>query len=259
MILLVTTAVLVAVTAIALGTATGQRLDDEAMRTVVERRDARLPVLSVLGYVSIGSVAVVALVAALWALARGAVRDVIAAGVVLVGANVTTQVLKKVVLDRGNFDLGFLDRLPNSLPSGHTTLIATSAAVVALVAPRLLQPLVAAIAAFGVTMVGASTVVAGWHRPADVVAAVLVTLIWTAAARVLVGPTAEETSDDHLSAPWRLLVAALIGAVLAGLALIVIGVRPVDGWGGFAEAAAVLGVLGWVVAVWAAATSRVSR
>ena len=83
-----------------LATASGQRLDDDAMRTVVAGRETQLTVLSMLGYVSIGTVGVVTGACVGLALARGRARLALAAVAVVGGANVTTQVLKHGLLDR---------------------------------------------------------------------------------------------------------------------------------------------------------------
>ncbi|EFQ84568.1 PAP2 family protein [Aeromicrobium marinum DSM 15272] len=239
-------AVLAALVVLAVGTEVGQEIDDSAMRTVGAGRDAQLSVLSVLGYVSIGAVALIVVGCLVVAALRGSLRLAVAAVVVIAGANVTTQLLKRVLIDRPDFELGVL----NSLPSGHTTLVAASVAALALVTPRALQPVMAAGGAFAVTMVGASTVVAGWHRPSDVVAACAVTLAWTGAATLVL---------RHRSVPGRgLAVASLAGAAASGLALVAIGVRPLAGWAGFGEAAVVLGVLGLVVAIWMWLTSRLA-
>ena len=110
------------------------------------------------------------------AIVRGRVRLAVAALVVIVGANVTTQLLKEVVLERSALDV----IAPNSLPSGHTTVVASAVGALLLVAPRALRLPVVVPGAFAVTVTGASTVVAGWHRPADIVAALAVCLAWTA-------------------------------------------------------------------------------
>ena len=47
------------------------------------------------------------------------------------------------------------------------------------VAPRFLRPTVALCAALATCLTGASRLLIGWHRPADVVTAILVTAIWT--------------------------------------------------------------------------------
>jgi membrane-associated phospholipid phosphatase len=238
-----------ALTWFAVMTLPGQELDQRAMTTVTAGRDAQLWVLSVLGRVSIGAVLLVAIGCVVLALVRRQLPAAIAALVVIGGANVTTQLLKHLIIDRP--DLGLEVGVLNSLPSGHTTVVASSAAALALVAPRALTPPVAAFAAFATALTGASTVVAGWHRPSDVLATLTVTLAWTGIAALLV------RSDRRGVPPVGLL--AWIASAGALVVLIVVGVRPDGGWSGLAETIAVLGVLGAAVALWATATVRLTR
>lgn len=245
---LLAVAALAGVTALALWTASGQELDQSAMTTVTAGRDTQLAVLSVLGYVSIAAVAIVAAGAVALALIRGEVRLAVAALVVIGGANLTTQVLKHAVLDRSEFVGGIVAH--NSLPSGHTTVIAAALGALCLVSPTWLRPVVLTAGSFAVTLTGASTVVAGWHRPADVLAAVLVCLAWTALAALVVGGGVRRTSGG--------LTFAALGSAGALVFLIVIGVRPTDGWDGFLTSGVVLGSVALVTAASAAVMDRVS-
>ena len=245
---LLAVAALAGVTALALWTASGQELDQSAMTTVTAGRDTQLAVLSVLGYVSIAAVAIVAAGAVALALIRGEVRLAVAALVVIGGANLTTQVLKHAVLDRSEFVGGIVAH--NSLPSGHTTVIAAALGALCLVSPTWLRPVVLTAGSFAVTLTGASTVVAGWHRPADVLAAVLVCLAWTAVAALVVGGGVRRTSGG--------LTFAALGSAGALVFLIVIGVRPTDGWDGFLTSGVVLGSVALVTAASAAVMDRVS-
>lgn len=250
-------AALTAVAALALGgvlvwfvllTPLGQRLDERAMNTVVAGRETQLQVLSVLGYVSIGAIGIVSIVCVALALSRGRVPLAVGALTIIAGANVTTQVLKHVLLQRADLVDGVV--ASNSFPSGHTTVIASGVGALCLVSPRWMRPLVVPVGAFAVALTGASTVVAGWHRPSDVVGAVLVTTVWTAAVSVLLG-------SDHERVPGTWLL-ALVGSIGAIVALVAIGVRPSYGWDGFTDAALVLGALGVALGLGVAAANRVT-
>ena len=237
---------LVAVTIVALRTGAGQRLDDRAMAALVAGRDAELTVLSVLGRVSIGAVLAVSMVCVGLALLRGRIRLAVAALLVIVGANVTTQLLKEVVLQRAALEV----IAPNSLPSGHTTVVASAVGALLLVVPWALRLPVAVAGALAVTVTGASTVVAGWHRPADIVAALAVCLMWTAGAAIVARGSSRPVPGVGIG--------SLAGAA-AGLVLLVsIGVRPAYGWSGFLEAAIVLGAMGSATAVAVALMERVA-
>lgn len=234
---------LVATVLVVLWTTTGQRVDDRAMHTVMAGREAELSLLSWLGRTPMVALVVVAVGGGLIALARGRVRLAVGALVVVAGANVTTQLLKRGVLERPDLGLGEY----NSLPSGHTTLAASAVAVLALVVPRALVWLVALGGSFAVTLTGASTLVAGWHRPGDVVAALAVTTVWFGIAVACVGGRARPVA--------AVPVLCLAGAGAAVVALVAVGVRPVMGWGGLVDAALVIGAVAGVTAlfVWAMA------
>jgi membrane-associated phospholipid phosphatase len=238
--------VLVLVSVVALRTGAGQRLDEWARTTVVAGREAEVTVLSILGRVSIGAVLAVAAACVVLAIVQGRVRLAVAALMVIAGANVTTQLLKEVVLERSALEV----IAPNSLPSGHTTVVASAVGALLLVAPRALRLTVVVPGAFAVTVTGASTVVAGWHRPADIVAALAVCLAWTAVGSLVVG-------GSQRPAPG-VVVGSLAGAAGALVLLVAIGVRPAYGWSGFAEATVVLGALALATAVTVALLERVS-
>jgi len=231
---------------IALRTGTGQTWDHEAMSTVYAGREAKLAVLSVLGRVSIGLVLAVTIGCVVAALMRGRLDLAIAAVAVVAGANATTQLLKHTWLDRPDFGLG----TNNSLPSGHTTLVASAVAAAILVAPAALRGLLALGGGAAATMTGASTIVAAWHRPADVVAALLVCLAWVGLVSIGIAGRSRIALVEGL--------AATAGSGLALAALIGIGVRPLAGWDGFFEAGLVLGAVGAATALFVAAVCVVA-
>ncbi|MGA8851684.1 MAG: phosphatase PAP2 family protein [Aeromicrobium sp.] len=227
----------------AVQTGSGQRFDAAAVNTVYAGPDARLAVLSVLGYVSIGAVVIAMIVSISLALARGHVRWAMGSVVVIVGANVSTQVLKHLLLDRPDFGLLTL----NSLPSGHTTVVASATAATLLAAPPALRPVVVLGGAMATTLTATSTIVAGWHRPSDIVAALAVCLFWAAVA----------SAGASRRVVWTrtTVPAAVIGAAAGVIALGVLGVRPTTGWGGVVDAALVLGALAATVSVFVAAVA----
>ncbi|WP_162891368.1 phosphatase PAP2 family protein [Aeromicrobium sp. A1-2] len=238
--------VLLATVRIALQSSRGQHWDNSAMTTVVAGNDAQLTLLSGLGYVSIGAIGLVAAGCVLVALLRGNLRLAVAAAVLIAGANITTQVLKRVLLDRPDFGLGVL----NSLPSGHTTVVASATGAVLLVAPRVLRPVTAAVGGFATTLVGASTIVAGWHRPADVVAALAISLVWTGVLAAMIhGPRHPVTGT---------FVSSVVGCGSALVVLVAIGVRPAYGWVGFTQASLVLGAVTAVTVLFVVAAAAVS-
>jgi membrane-associated phospholipid phosphatase len=116
-------------------------------------------------------------VLALVALARRRTDLFVRGAVLVAGANATTQILKRVVIERPDY----VPYGSNSLPSGHVTLVASVVLAAVIVVPVVLRPIVALAGGAWVVAVAASTVVSGWHRPSDTVAAVLVCVGWAAA------------------------------------------------------------------------------
>ncbi|MDQ0689941.1 phosphatase PAP2 family protein [Arthrobacter sp. W4I7] len=88
-----------------------------------------------------------------------------------IGANIATQVLKDLLPARPDKGVVTLDL--NSLPSGHTTLAASAAAAVFLMASPRWRPMAGFVGGSFAIASGVSTLINQWHRPADVVAAFL--------------------------------------------------------------------------------------
>lgn len=111
-------------------------------------------------------------------------REVIAAVVVVCGANLTTQLLKTTLEHARHkaFEHGIELPWPNSFPSGHTTAAASIAVALLLVAPAALRLGAALVGAAITASVGFSVVVLGWHYPSDVLGGLLVVGTWAFAA-----------------------------------------------------------------------------
>ncbi|MFI2105195.1 phosphatase PAP2 family protein [Isoptericola sp. NPDC019693] len=196
------------------GTAAGQRVDELAFAGATHGQ-GRLwrvaePVLDVVSVAfvvaGVGAAMLVALARRRWVLA-------LQVAVLVGGANVTTQVLKHGVLDRPELLPGWTG--PNTLPSGHTTVAASVSVALLLVTPRAWRPVVAILGAAYTAATGVSTLVGQWHRPSDVVAAVLVVLAWGAAVCALT----PASSTDELRRPGA-TYAAPGSYVVAGLLLL---------------------------------------
>lgn len=234
---------LVALLKVALWSSTGQRADERAMNTVTAGREATLTLLSILGRVPMWSVVLLAVIALVLAVRGRRARAAGAAVIVIAGANVTTQVLKHGVLDRPDFALG----VHNSLPSGHVTVVVSAVAALLLVVPPAARAFVAGLGTFATGLTGLSTIVAGWHRPGDVVAALLVALIWCSVGVLVHG--------GRRSRSRAVLATAVAGAVAALAGIVLIGVRPFQGMDGVFDAGLVLGILALLSAltIWAMA------
>lgn len=159
-------------------TSTGQQVDEQAYTEYANQfKSYRGPTLTALDSLPtiVGVIAVLGLIAVLiWK--HRFLPSLI--GVLVGAAAVTsTYLLKHYLIVKP--DLGVQEALSNSAPSGHTTFAAAAGAALFLAAPRFLRPTVALCAALATCLTGASTIINGWHRPADVVTAILVTAIWT--------------------------------------------------------------------------------
>jgi membrane-associated phospholipid phosphatase len=118
-----------------------------------------------------------------FALLRRRNGEAVAALVVVLGANLTTLLLKGL-LAHPRFDAlpGYNQPWPNSFPSGHETAAASIGIALVLVAPPRLRPLATAVAVGFVGAVGLAVVVAQWHYPSDVIGGLLVASAWGFAA-----------------------------------------------------------------------------
>ncbi len=179
--LAVVSAVLLAIVyLVAVHTEWGQRIDDAALdgrttRVAVQNATSRLLDTISIASLALGSAAIVVI-----ALMRRRPHLALAAGVIIVGSNVTTQLLKKVVLDRPNYGLREdSHEMSNWFPSGHSTVAMALAVALVLVVSENTRPWAALGGLLYATAVGAGTVTAGWHRPSDVIGSYLVVTMWT--------------------------------------------------------------------------------
>ncbi|TNM68038.1 phosphatase PAP2 family protein [Streptomyces sp. NP160] len=201
-------------------TAHGQAVDEAALvgaRTRLWRLEdsANLVLDSVSAVAVLAALAAVAVVA----LAQRRVRLALAAVALVGGSLATTQVAKHLLLHRPDLDVTYV--LANSLPSGHTTFAGAVSAAALLVAPVRLRPLVAVLGAAYTSAIGVGTLAAGWHRPSDAVAAMLVVLAWGALLAPLAGgrPTAGAGSAGRAAAVVVLVTGAVVGLGAAAAAL----------------------------------------
>lgn len=217
----------------------GVRFDERMMYSLGTTPSAWTRILDILGLVTDVSVAVCLLGCVVVAILQRRWAVAVSAGVLIAGANITTQVLKYHVLHSVS--------PPNTLPSGHTTVGLSLALAAVIVASHRWRPLVTAGAATLATFIGAGTVSAHWHRPGDVLAAGMVCLGWAAVALAIAGGLQRRTPRGRH--PELLAATSLLGVVLAGLAVVLIGVRPSFGIHDLPRAVVTLGLLGAMFAV----------
>lgn len=178
----------------------------------------------VLNAMSVVSLALATAVIGFIALIRGRVLLAVVATLLIVGANVTTQALKYLIVRP---DLGVdaaRAAAGNSLPSGHTAVAASVAIALVLVLPSKVRALGALIGVGYMALAGVATLSAGWHRPSDAIAAFLVVGAWAAVAGTLLVASRPEAFDEPQPA-HRLAVAvlAVVGAALLAVAVVALG------------------------------------
>jgi membrane-associated phospholipid phosphatase len=119
----------------------------------------------------------------LLALSWGGKREALAAVAVVVGANVTTQLLKGL-LAHPRYQPYVETHQPwsDAFPSGHATAAASIGLALVLAAPRRLRPGAALVGAGFALAVGAAVIVLQWHFASDVAGAYLVVACWGFAA-----------------------------------------------------------------------------
>jgi len=166
---------------------------------------------------SLTSAAIAGLGLATLALARGGFGLAGATVAILVGANLTTLALKGT-LERPDLLGESAYAIGNSFPSGTVTLAASTSLAAILVAPRRLRTLTAIGAASMTAAVGVSTIIAGWHRLADVVGAILIALAWAS----LVAGFAALAQGWMPRRTWAQGVGGPVGSIVAGAGAVAI-------------------------------------
>jgi membrane-associated phospholipid phosphatase len=109
------------------------------------------------------------------AIARGRPRHAVGVVFLLIGANVTSQVLKVVLAHtRAHEFLGDAQIAAAAFPSGHATASMSLAFAAVLVAPAVWRPTVAVVGALFSLGVSESILLLAWHFPSDVFGGYLV-------------------------------------------------------------------------------------
>jgi membrane-associated phospholipid phosphatase len=174
-------------------------------------------------------VMIVTLVLGAVAVVRGRPRVALGVGLIVLGANVTTQVLKPALATpRVTELLSDSHVLAGSWPSGHATAAMSLALCAVLVSAPRWRPFVATLGAAFAIAVGYGLLILGSHFPSDVLGGFLVAAVWVLAGAAALraadrrwpartGRTAVLRRDQALIPPLAAALAALGAGALAVL------------------------------------------
>ncbi len=231
-----------AVYVVAVRTTRGRVLDGASLRGAAQSRSSATDLVQrLLDVVSVASLVIAVLSLVAIALLRFRRDLAVAAVVVVLGSNLTTQVLKHI-LPRP--DLGLSETTPatlNSLPSGHTTVAFSIAVALVIVSPIALRPLAAVAGTIYASATALATLTAGWHRPSDSLAAFFVVTAWAAGTQVYVvrGQPADDTSDTvevvRGATPARMARAAIYLLALSLVLAVLVELTRLDVHGTLAQ------------------------
>ncbi len=235
-------ALVVAIYVVAVRTTRGRVLDGASLRGAAQSRSSATDLVQrLLDAVSVASLAIAVLSLVIIALLRLRRDLAVAAVVVVVGSNLTSQVLKRL-LPRP--DLGLSETTPatlNSLPSGHTTVAFSIVVALVIVSPIALRPLAAVAGTVYASATALATLTAGWHRPSDSLAAFFVVTAWAAGTQVYVArghvgdDAAEAVAFDRGATPKRMARAAVYLLALSLVIALLVVIARLDVYGTLAQ------------------------
>jgi membrane-associated phospholipid phosphatase len=200
-------------------------------------------------------------------------RHAAAAALLLVGANVSSQLLKPMLAHpRDLSEFHHVTQLgPAAFPSGHSTASMSLALAAMLVAPRAYRPLVALIGLLGTLVVSGSLLVLSWHWPSDIVGGYLLAAAWCLVALAALRAAAIRWPDKgDMRKAARQAVAAPSPAAVASAAFVILAVAAVaaaarlDSLAGYAQrhtstVAVAAAIVASAMAVVAAVTAMAAR
>jgi membrane-associated phospholipid phosphatase len=163
------------------------------------------------------SVALITIVLAGLALARGRPRVALAVLMLIAATSVSSQALKALL--NQTLEAPILGHVvgPDAFPSGHATAAMALALSAVLAAPRRARPAAALLGGLLALAVGASTVAQGAHLPSDVLGGYLLATAWTLALVAVLRGT-----DDRFRATnrWAVTVVGRASDRIAAVGLV---------------------------------------
>lgn len=177
----------VALYVVAVLTPWGQKIDNSWALAWQEQESTARSITDVLHIINpltlVGMLVVIVLVGA----SRGELRRGSIAAVGMAGAVLTAELMKRL-LPRPDLapDTNELIGSVESLPSGHVTIVMAFTLALYAVSAPCCRRTVLIVGIIVTTIVGMSVILAGWHRPSDVIAGVLLAIGWFAVAQLVV-------------------------------------------------------------------------
>lgn len=221
--------VVVAVYLAAVRTATGQRLENSALRGALQvNADEVTAADEALATFTLASLGIAVAILAVIGWVRGGLRLAAVAVGVVGAATVVTEVLKRYLLERPLLVDAPEYLQHNSFPSGHTTVAMSVACATLMVVSWRWRTLAMLLVTSWTVGVGAYTVVARWHRLSDTLGADAIALLMASlgALNLLRRRMVRRIPDDR-NAPVRTIVVVLaclwvvaLGAVGAFVGLV---------------------------------------
>jgi membrane-associated phospholipid phosphatase len=191
--------------------ASGERFDASAVQDGLSQLAApraRHAIALVLGTISISSLAFVGAGLIAFALLRRRIDLAAACALLLIGAPVTSELLKRelhpIQTQAGSH---------GSFPSGHATVALAVGLSLTMVVPRNVRVVTAVMGGAYAFAIGSALVITGAHLPSDVSGGFCVATAWAAAAALLVRRPADTRLPMRLFAGLALLVVVTSTAV----------------------------------------------
>jgi membrane-associated phospholipid phosphatase len=224
------TALVVAVYLMFVRTEWGQTVDDAALAgRVLQPADIISDAWELLDVISVATLGLASMILMGIAVARKRIYLALATGVMILGANMTTQVLKKIVLTRPDFEAG-IETLQNNFPSGHATVAMSVAVALLLVVPSRFRWFAALLGTAYAIATGVAVVSGGWHRPSETVGAWFVVGAWTAFVLAMLAASGRVPVMREIRTSITLVLAMFtVGALGAGIVSLV-GLAAADTW-----------------------------
>lgn len=197
----------------AVRTELGQRVDDAALGSLEINPSVYRASSGLLETIDASSLAIVGVAIALLALLRRRTGTALASLILILGANVTTQILK-TTLPRPDLDVSSV--IPQaSFPSGHATVAMSLALALLIVASPRARTVAALLGGTYGAAVGVAVVLLNWHRPSDVIGAYLICCAWFGVAAGI-SRALQRTADAGVGGRG---IALIVGATAVSAAI----------------------------------------